>query len=85
MARRNTMTIDRLREAIRQQPFKPFTILVADGREYRVPSPELVLIAPHATRTFVVAHGDEDYTILDLLLVSGIEFGRVGTRRRKTS
>ena len=79
------MTIDKLRDAVTQRPFKPFTILVADGREYRVTSPELLSIAPHATRTFVVAHGDEDYTILDLLLVSGLEFSDGQRRRRKAS
>jgi hypothetical protein len=84
MARRNTMTIEKLREAVHQKPFKPFTILVADGREYRVPSPELISIAPRATRTFVVAHGEEEYTFLDLLLVTGLEFG-VAARRRKAS
>lgn len=84
MARRNTMTIEKLREAVQQRPFKPFTVLVADGREYYVPTPELISIAPRASRTFVVAHGEEEYTFLDLLLVTGLEFGASG-RRRKAS
>lgn len=79
------MTIERIREALAQRPFKPFTIFVADGREYRVASAELLLIAPQATRTFVVAHGEEEYTILDLLLVTGLEFSSGQPKRRKAS
>lgn len=79
------MTIDKLRQALATEPFRPFTILVADGREYRVPSREFITIAPKAERTFVVAHGEEEYTILDLLLVSGLEFGNGHSRRRKAS
>lgn len=37
------------------------------------------------SRPFVVAHGEEEYTILDLLLVAGLEFGNVRHRRRKAS
>jgi hypothetical protein len=80
------MTIDKLREAVSARPFIPFTILVADGRRYRVSTPELISLAPRAERVFVVAHGDEDYTILDLLLVTGLEFARkpgTGAGRRK--
>lgn len=69
------MTIDKLRHVLETTPFRPFTILPADGRRYRVASREFITIAPKAERTFVVAHGDEQYTILDLLLVTGFEFG----------
>ena len=69
------MTIDQLRKAVRSQPFHPFTICLADGRELPVSHPEFVLISPDASRTFVVAGPGEDYEITDLLLVASLDFG----------
>lgn len=81
------MTIDKLRQVIATEPFRPFTICMADGRQYRVASREFVTIAPKAERTFVVAYGEEEYAILDLLLVTAFEFGNghEKTKRRKAS
>lgn len=77
------MTIERLRETLTTEPFAPFTILTTDGREFPVKSPEFVLIAPKASRTFVVASAPEHYTVLDLLLVVGLEYGNGKHPRRK--
>jgi hypothetical protein len=68
------MTLDQLRTAIRAQPFRPFTICLADGRSFNVRHPDFVLITPEASRTFVVAESGEDYRIVDLLLVSSLDF-----------
>lgn len=69
------MTIDQLRKAIRNQPFHPFSIYLADGRELPVSHPDFMLIPPDASRTFVIAGPNEDYKIVDLLLVSSLDFG----------
>ncbi len=79
------MTIDKLRQTLANEPFRPFTILTADGRTYPVPSREFITVAPKAERTFVVAYGDEQYAILDLLLVTGFEFGTPSRKGRKAS
>ncbi len=78
------MTIDQLRRVARAEPFSPFTIYLADGRRFHVPHPEFITIPPTATRTFVVAGPDEDYGIVDLLLVVSLDFenGRVRRQRR---
>jgi hypothetical protein len=68
------MTIDRLRQVVHAEPFRPFTICLTDGRQFRVRHPECMLIPPEAARTFVVAESGEDYRIIDLLLVSSIDF-----------
>ena len=72
------MTIDRLRKAVRAQPFQPFIIRTADGRGYRVRHPEMMLLSPRAERTFVVydesSNDPEDYVVLDAILVSAIDF-----------
>jgi len=74
------MTIDQLRNAARAQPFKPFTICLGDGRQFFVGHPEFITIAPTASRTFVVAEPEENYRMIDLLLVTSLNFanGRVG-------
>lgn len=77
------MVVQKLREALAAEPFKPFTILTADGRRYPVKSREFISIAPKAERTFVVASDPECYTILDLLLVVGFEFGNGSRQRRR--
>ena len=69
------MTIDQLRKAARAEPFRPFTISLTDGRRFLVRHPELILIPREASRTFVVAESGEDYSIIDLLLVTSIDFG----------
>lgn len=73
------MTLERLREVATARPFRPFTICLADGRQFRVPSPESLMMSPQAQRTFAVAESDDDYRIFDLLLVTSLDFVR--TRR----
>lgn len=80
------MTIETLRGAYEAQPFKPFVIHLADGRKFSVSSREFI-IAPQASRTFVVYQPDGGFHLLDLLLVTGLEFGpeNTGKKRRRTS
>lgn len=83
------MTIERFREAVQARPFKPFTLYTADGRVYHVSHPEFILLAPKAERTFVLynaaSRDPEHYVVLDLLLISAIEFGGQARQRRKAS
>jgi hypothetical protein len=80
------MTIEQLRKAAYATPFRPFTVCLADGRQVRVRSPEYIWIPPEAQRTFHVASSGEDYRVIDLLLVTSIDFvngyGARGRRRR---
>lgn len=73
------MTIERVRQAARTTPFKPFTLSLTDGRRFRVCSPEFIMITPEASRTVVIVESGESYSIVDLLLVTSIDFG--GARR----
>ena len=77
------MTIDKLREVARAAPFRPFTISLADGRRLFVPHPKFVWIPPKASRTFYVAGKDEAESIVDLLLVTSIDFGNGADSQRK--
>ncbi len=78
------MTAEKFREALAAEPFRPFWLLTADGRRYRVPSREFVLLPPRAERTFIVATGrGEETVMLDLLLVVGLEFTPSRQKRRR--
>ena len=79
------MTIEQLREAHQARPFKPFRICLADGREIKVPHPEFLLAPPGASRTFVVATSSETYKVIDLLLVTSLDFDGAGRGRRRKS
>jgi hypothetical protein len=43
---RMSMNIERIRRRL-SGGFRPFVIRTSDGREYEVPHPEFILIAPH--------------------------------------
>ena len=66
--------IEQLRKAIRTDEFRPFTVTLADGRRFHVGHPELIAIGKEATRTFILAGPGEDYSVIDLLLVTSLDF-----------
>jgi hypothetical protein len=66
------MTIDRLRDACNAQPFQPFVLRIADGREVPVVRREFIMPAPSG-RTAIVVQPDDTVNIVDLLLVTDIE------------
>ena len=81
------MTIERLREAYHEQPFKPFVIHLADGREIPVLSREFIMTVPSG-RTIIVCQPDDRVNMIDLLLVTDLEFRPLETgqsRRRRKS
>ena len=66
------MTIERLRELYSSQPFRPFVMHLADGRQLLVAHPEFLSFSPSG-RTVVVHQPDDSLNIVDLLLVTDIE------------
>jgi hypothetical protein len=65
------MTSDEIGRLHSTQPFKPFRILVADGRQYDVRRPENLAMAGKGR---LIAIGMPDHFVtLDFLLVPGIE------------
>ncbi|HLJ10178.1 MAG TPA: hypothetical protein VKU82_03260 [Planctomycetaceae bacterium] len=67
------MTIEQLRAAYNIQPFRPFVIHLADGRAIAVPHREFMLTVPDG-RTIVVVQSDSSVNILELSLVTDLEF-----------
>jgi hypothetical protein len=66
------MSVSTIREAIQARPFRPFTVYVADQRSYRVPHPEYIAIGSQG-RTLAIFHDDGGVSVLDMLLISGID------------
>ena len=64
------MTAD-IRELLKAQPFLPFSIHVADGREYRVPTPDHAHVYPSGGRVSIFTDDDREF-ILPALLLSGL-------------
>ena len=79
------MTLEQLRRAKDARPFEAFEICTADGQRIGVDHPEFLFVPPTAQRTFVVACEDGTYQVIDLLLVSTLNFrngsGRKARRR----
>jgi hypothetical protein len=81
------MTIEQIRRLYEAQPFQPFVIHLADGREVSVPHREFIGTTPSG-RTIHVALPDDSVDIIDLLLVTDVVVApatngaRRGRRRR---
>ena len=77
------MKIEKLREALHAQPFRPFTIHVADGGRLTVPHQDFVAVEP-AGREIIVYRPDNSHQIVDVLLVTRLEVSaKNGTPHKK--
>lgn len=68
------MAIAKIREAYDAQPFQPFTIHLANGRNIHVAHREFMASSPSG-RTIIVYQSDDRHTVIDVLLISDLEFG----------
>ena len=81
------MTIEQVRRLYDAQPFRPFVMHLADGRELPVHHREFMASAPSG-RTVIVYQPDDSFNIVDLLLVTDLEVksenddNRRGRRKR---
>jgi hypothetical protein len=66
------MTTEQFRTTLHLQPFRPFTIRMADGRTFQVAHPDFVALSPSG-RTAIVFQPDESYSIFDLLLMTELQ------------
>ena len=77
------MTIQQLRAAHRAVPFRPFTVHMADGREFPVPHPDFLSMSPTG-RTVIIYQENEEFSILDLLLMTEIETSSTNSSQAKS-
>ena len=63
------MIVELLRLAREANPFRPFTVHLADGRSHRVPHRDYLSLSP-VGRSIVVYHSDGSGSFLDSLLIT---------------
>ncbi len=67
------MTLQPLEEACFAEPFEPFSMYLADGRELRIPHPEFLIFT--SSKWIVIVFGrDGSRDIVDLELVTALRF-----------
>jgi len=67
------MTAAHFKAAYNLEPFRPFVLHLADGRAVPVRHREFVLSLPSG-RTVIIAQPDDTFNVVDLLLVTDLEF-----------
>jgi hypothetical protein len=75
------MTIERFRDFYDAQPFQPFVIHLADGRDIPVHHRDFVMAAPSG-RTVVVQQPEDTLNVIDLLLVTDLDVQPITNGRR---
>ena len=75
------MTIEKVRELWKAEPFHKFVIHLADGRQVPVNHREFLAMSPSG-RTVIVYQPDDSHNIIDLLLVTDLAVGSNGSSRR---
>ena len=74
------MTIQQLRAAQHATPYRPFTVHMADGRAFHVPHPDFLSMSPTG-RTVIIYQENEEFSILDLLLMTEIQVVQAASTR----
>ncbi len=62
---------NQIKELLTRQPFQPFVVHLADGREFTVPHPEFAWLPPTG-RTLYVEEYEEFVQRIDTMLVSSV-------------
>lgn len=65
------MRVSEIRETLRKQPFRPFRIHLADGRQFPIDHVDFLLIS-RSERSIVVADLNGGYEIIDPMLVTSL-------------
>ncbi len=66
------MRVEEVRKLYGAEPFEPFALHLADGREIPVRHREFITISPSG-RTAIVYQLDDSFNIVDLMLVTSLE------------
>jgi hypothetical protein len=59
-------------EILRQQPFRPFILYLADGRAFDVPHTDFISISRNGRRV-IVEKEDNSFEIIDVPLINSVE------------
>jgi hypothetical protein len=76
------MTVEQLKQVWKADPFRAFTIHLADGRNISVNHRDFLMPSPSG-RTIIVYQPDDSFNVIDLLLVTDLEVPNGKSRRSK--
>ena len=76
------MMADQLQNVWEAEPFRPFIIHLADGRNIRVRHRDFFSRSPSG-RSIIVHQPDESLNVINLLLVTDLEVGVNGQPKRR--
>jgi hypothetical protein len=76
------MTIEQFKDFYHAQPFRPFVMHLADDRDILVRHPDFLATAPNG-RTVGVYQPDNSFNMIDLLLVTDLEYVAENGRRKR--
>ena len=68
------MTKDAIHSTLHAEPFRPFSLRLTDGTLVPVPHPDFLVLS-QGGRTAIVNTEGEKFSIVDIGLVTTIEFG----------
>jgi hypothetical protein len=65
------MNLDIIRDAVRRQPFIPFTLRMNDGREFYIPHPDYIAVSRRSV--YIVDPVTDAGTFLEPVLIASLE------------
>ena len=63
--------VSNIRQLMNARPFVPFTIRLADGKAFRIPTVDHIAVPPKGNRVFIFGD-DGDYDVLAPLLIARV-------------
>jgi hypothetical protein len=79
--------LERVREALHQQPFRASQIRLLDGRSFRVSHPDFIALPPPPRKRDIVVYDTDGVHMIDLALIQeitlAVDNGGDGRRDRK--
>ena len=78
------MTAQAIAHFLHAQPFRPFTLITASGKSYRVPHPEFVAFGP-SRRIALIFTDEESFDALDVRNITEIQHGVARPKRRRAA
>jgi hypothetical protein len=67
------MAPDRLRDALKTAPFRPFNVELPNGKKVPVKHPDYAFLSP-AGRTLIVEKDNEGMEMIDVFLITNLSF-----------
>ncbi|HEY3900706.1 MAG TPA: hypothetical protein VGM54_19005 [Chthoniobacter sp.] len=67
------MSIDGIKEALHQNPFRPFVLRMISGKEYKVDHPDFIGASRSYRRLYLATAEDDRVDIVDTLMVESMQ------------